>query len=1070
MNFSEEWKSLWTINSVYSPPLLITKPSSKQLGPLLFTPSPKPQTKTTLLSSPFLSSPFTIPPFSSSSKSHSQQPQGKKSNNLQLLKCSKTDFLLFFPTGDDLNRVGFVKLVWNGSKFDISDSDDDLMTTEHEFDDGLCQISVSAVSVDDFEAIGNSVIGYLLASCLDTVHLYRVEIRNSYTDFEKPVLAYLGSKEFDCRVVHACWSPHLPEECLVLLETGDLFLFDMEGCVVAEEFPVDLEGTRIGVLLERFELDENEEGKEKKDKWLSCAFSWHPRIFIVACSTTVCQVDWRFEENDVSVLVKDDMFHLNSTVEDSQFIAFGMAGSDGFHFAVATENHLFLIDIRRPMMPVLQWAHDLHKPDYINVFKLSELRTMRKEDKYEWASDSGFAILLGSFLNFKFCIFCYGPPLPVADGSVALQVSKFCNSLYAWELPSELSVLGRQCSCGDCLLREDLSNEALPEWKKERVLGFSILGGDVSDRHPESDGCSGFTLIRLVSSGKLELQKYVASWDSMCWKLERSSERSSHVDDSLLSLFVDQPYRFPRRFRYLRIDSLLGYMNGDLPKVLMSKMKKSSLFHSERPPLCTQDSYDLVSDILKAAGVDRIGFCPRIEDLLNGISCPMNMHEIASSRMWGGLNVDLLQLAFTFYSELTGVLVEHRKIPFEALDIPTPPQLPPFFSKKPTSRSSKWKPRLRNIHVGPVLPLPYLLTLQKVEKKKNSLVLEEEESESSAEDELAQQCKNVMMVASKTISPKCHSEPNNCPPVSIANEVGENCVRSQELKPLFFHKPCASSEKIRPRVDSTPQKPLYEDEKFDTFISRTSEKVNSSDTLKEPVGLDFFDDMCPVKLNFDFPEMTFGAKELKGYKSLKRQFSNWARLFHLHGDDQTQYWSDGKFFRDTHCLFDILFDWNDGRLPIPLGDDLSITFQFCLDTMAVANAPLTREVVLMNKQRISSSWALCDCVRGCLVKRLQGVVSRVGRKLLLIKSGNVQQSRVCLLVLEEEARDQMMKKNGKLNPSKHVACTEPLSCSKCLNPEGRRSGVDSAGAVPSQHQGAVTFEDELQKHVAMGFV
>ncbi|KAF9596208.1 hypothetical protein IFM89_007890 [Coptis chinensis] len=37
------------------------------------------------------------------------------------------------------------------------------------------------------------------------------------------------------------------------------------------------------------------------------------------------------------------------------------------------------------------------------------------------------------------------------------------------------------------------------------------------------------------------------------------------------------------------------------------------------------------------------------------------------------------------------------------------------------------------------------------------------------------------------------------------------------------------------------------------------------------------------------------------------------------------------------------------------------------------------------------------------------------------------------------------------------------------NPEGRRSGVDSAGAVPSHHQGAVTFEDELQKLVAMGF-
>ncbi|KAF5178084.1 hypothetical protein FRX31_032329 [Thalictrum thalictroides] len=223
--------------------------------------------------------------------------------------------------------------------------------------------------------------------------------------------------------------------------------------------------------------------------------------------------------------------------------------------------------------------------------------------------------------------------------------------------------------------------------------------------------------------------------------------------------------------------------------------------------------------------------------------------------MWGGLNVDLLQFAFTIYSELVGVLVEHRKISLEALDIPTLPQLPPFFSKMPTRRSSKWswKLQLGDVLVGPVLPLPFLRALHKVKKDSNCWYLEEEENEDLV---LTQQCNEVMVVASEMALSGSHCELNESPAVSLANDGEERWGGSQKQKQLFFFKPCASLEKNGSTLNSSPHGPIYEDDNFDTFVSRTHETENTSNS-KDLVGLDFFGDLCPIELNFDFSRHKF---------------------------------------------------------------------------------------------------------------------------------------------------------------------------------------------------------------------
>ena len=92
------------------------------------------------------------------------------------------------------------------------------------------------------------------------------------------------------------------------------------------------------------------------------------------------------------------------------------------------------------------------------------------------------------------------------------------------------------------------------------------------------------------------------------------------------------------------------------------------------------------------------------------------MHEIALKSMWASLPMELLQLAFSSYSDFLEVLMDQKKVALEFLVVPDIPQLPPFFFRKPSSRSSRWSSKVPRTDalVGPVLPLPILITLHEL--------------------------------------------------------------------------------------------------------------------------------------------------------------------------------------------------------------------------------------------------------------------------------------------------------------------------------------------------------------------
>lgn len=970
MDFSEEWKSMWSVSSVFGAPLLYSGAVARPLGPLFF----RPNLGTNLLrSSPSLCQQmlppdpynlrYSIQAFYRSSKlnfvpshilnfisfdaisSRHCSDDNAFHNTLQILRRSTGDLILFFPTGDNADRIGYVLFSSSNHKILIS-KDGDIFKQRHGLHHHILKffvIGANAIAPDSsslpLSSSSNSLTeGFLLACTLYSVHWFAVETTVSHSgDLDMPVLVHLASAEFGIRVQHACWSPHMQGESAVLLDNGELRLFDLDSCSGAMKLPMKLRGSRFIV----WPNDASGGGGglvSEKGGWLSCEFGWHPRILMVSCSTAVFLVDLRFERGKVTVLAKIEMcdsFRVHSLQTD-RFIAFCKAGFNDFFFSVATEHHLLLFDVRQPLTPILQWDHGLDNPCYIHMLKLSELRPSAKDGEFKWASDSGFAVLLGSFWNCQFSIFCFGPSLQVSNKSIVSGSSKLCNSLYAWELPSSLSLLGCKCHCGNCLLREDFSKVTLPvgidwHWVKEMVLGFCIVSEDLSVQNSEgnvenasaTNGLGGFTLIRLSSSGKLETQRYQASWDFIGAKC--NEEDTSCFKDSLLNS-CDQEDTVYSPYVLAKFDYLFGCLSGNLANVLAAKLQNSCQNRSKtkydaiNTVYCTQDSRELICNTLKAAGIGQIGSPLKILNVLNGINFPTSIYEIASERIWAGLSLDLLQLAFFRYAD---IIKGQGKYHVEFLDIPALPnmQLPPFFLRKPTQRGEKWLGKgLRGAGlVGPVLPIQVLLTLQQLERDESSSGSKKEVDGIFGEAEVTHQCNEVTKVVNNLL----HNEADS---VSLSDD-NDKWVASQEMQdknPFLLYETQAflnttlcrekntdagySVKVVTEQMDqeSTPQQKntdagysvtvetdhmdqgstptqatsefVFEGKKFTTFISRKQE-VATSDAGMEQVGLEMFDDLSPVQLKFDSPAMNFEPEELKIYRCLKRQFSKWQDSF-----------------------------------------------------------------------------------------------------------------------------------------------------------------------------------------------
>ncbi|KAL4576825.1 hypothetical protein LXL04_012925 [Taraxacum kok-saghyz] len=871
MNTSEEWKSLWSISSVHSPPLLLSPATTidavNKFGPLIFNPSPEPPTHHHLISS--LSVPHIPPPVSNLSlprflqtsssiipstitsiasqlsTSYSNPSSILAHNSLQLLRCpGSNSTLAFFPTGPNSDEIGFVILSIKNSQLKVRgvDGSPEAFTTKNALDHRIVKISVNPLADCDFNS-GDCTIGYLLVSTTHSAHYYNISIIMHDSGEITPSLDLIADKLFkSSAIVNACWSPHIPEESVVLLDSGDLFLFDLDSCSRPSVSSPKLTGAKLKASWDDSTLSEHGE-------WLSCDFSWHPRILIVVHSTVTFLVDSRSDKCKVIPLLKIGA--------NDSFLAFSIAAPDRFHFTLASNHTVFLCDIRKPMIPLLRWTHHVDNPSYIMVSNLSKLRSHCEDTTYNWASESGYTILLGSFWNCEFSLFCYGPD--VREESLDTGCGK---SFYAWGLPSDLSLVN-DCQCGSCIVKKEYYKDMFPGWinwqqKKEIVLGFGILDSEISSQLYEPDGFGGFVVITLTSFGNLESHRYCASWDYSLVSEKGHGNQDLDLEDSFLyDSDEEEGYKFKKIFYYLKLDWLEGYLKSDLSRMLSKELVKNSNKETlQKENSFGEDFHEIICQKLKTFQGDLT-----IHDVFSDVSSPTSIHEIALRKSWANLPKKYLQFGFTTHSNLQDYPMKLKQLPLQFLELPChQSHLPPFILRSPSYRSSKWseKQKPTNALVGPVLPLPFLITFHKTQMLKSDNL--------PADVAIDQECDEVMKVANEVTSSSLGFEGfNSNVAVSLADD-NEDMILGSESQQMFgmYKLPMEGN--------------VHEDEKHLNLVFRVGQK-----DVKE-----VFDSHCPLKFKFDEGDMSFGPKEMKSYKLLKMQYSNFKKEFRSYQDYLTK--------------------------------------------------------------------------------------------------------------------------------------------------------------------------------------
>lgn len=815
---------------------------------------------------------------------------------------NKNLIIVFFPAGENSDRVGFSLLSVKDGILGLHSQREDFF---HVVEEGNvhCQritcLLVNPVDENDFTKHNNIVtaVGLLMVCRKYSVYWYRVGITTVVKQNENSVcLDYVGSANAKMLmgnpIANACWSPHLREECLVLLESGDLLLFDVNYSSVRKANSTFLFSGYNSFVNKKVQvplsdkLGLKEDSCSKVRQWFGCDFSWHPRIFVVCHRNEILLVDLRSSgECSVCCLLKLEMLTLG---KNDGFFSLSRMESDGFCFTVATRYLLLLIDVRKPLIPVLRWAHTVRNPRYMNVFRLSELRANAKEAKYKWASESGYCVILGSFWDNNFSLFCYGPG-DNGDGSVRSEVSKFCNSYYAWGFPSEFSLSGSDCKCGSCSVREEFWKSSLPVWtdwrhKKELILGFGILKPDLSAKLSSFGSFGGFTLIRLTSIGKLEAQNYLAAWGSDKFLEAGHKRKSIQLEDNLLYDYNYSEYDGVKKFQQLKLEFLNAYLNDKLAKFIVKrreKIKESDV--NAQKKYAGKSKFSFHQEIchrLKAFGLSRFKSSFTSSAVLKDISWPTSIHEIALRSACAALPTNLLRLAFSAYSDFDENS-ENQKEPLEFLDIPDH-QAPPFPFRKPSYRGNKWstKGQPSDAVVGPILPTHFLSTLHKlcVDELKEERELYREESEAfSAHSQFKLLCDNVVEVVREHISGSDVKTQDDI--VSLADDTEDMSYQTQKLN-FSCHNPSAFLESP---LSMGIWKPECENDTFSNHVFRRSQEL-ACDLSEDMVGKELFDVGCPIDLIFDDHSTDFGPMELEMFRTLKKQDLEFQRCFKPYQD------------------------------------------------------------------------------------------------------------------------------------------------------------------------------------------
>eukprot|EP01018_Ginkgo_biloba_P003789 Gb_27337 [translate_table: standard] len=882
MEVFDQWKAAWCIGSVFPAPQLITGPSAEILGPLLFDRVGDPLS--------LLPTGCKLDRFVDTCSSPNIQVQGflggfresfvpydvlnqcvaedmyKKlstyfnsnqilGNCLQGLKCRDGTMQFFFPVGANMDQIG--SIVCSNAEMGSSNNCKQLpslhginVLKRKSFTISLSLhhpiIQLAAVGRDPL-ITHECIEGFLLARTSYAVHWFRAETREGF-----PTLNHLATANFKKGVSYVCWNPHLPEESAVILENGELRLFDLSACRETSNCPVKLIGKSLCTKPAEVTCSRNNVSKERvarkkfwqglsefdfqniedcKETWWHCEYAWHPRTLLVAGWDEVRLVDFRAKKEQTSayscVLAKSSspeaFSYCSCPSRRDRFVAFARADYDMFRFTVATKQHVLLFDTRQPLTPIIQWEHGLKQsPGYLHMCRLSELRPSLG-NRFKWASDSGHAILAVSFRSGDMRVFCYGPRPSVDQNVCGTRKHKipfaddlgFPDVLYAWELPSKIFTVNSNCYgdyTNDLNIYDDSCSADFlyPKFGKsyvnaqpENICGLCIISDQPTPRTStdsmegsEERAVLGFSLVQLTGRGKLILQKYQASR-----KLTDKKHSSAFVTSSAYANFdimknTGYTYKkLPSFERYLKTGSIL---HGVLPSssgICLEKCKLNGRVLLKSSGWVLLDEF--VDGLQKDSNAKQFGSLPPLNDVLHQITIPFSIYEISCKKLWMSLPMNLLQLAFVAFSEIYKTQREnHYPRDFLQVFLTDCVQLPLFDLRK-LHRKSGHQPSDRfegQILMGPMLPISFLLELQHKVEMQTGLG---GESAPLGEVEIQDQCQFIKNAMENL--KHCDLVPtfqSSCS-VSLAddNDTWFSQQDSQEGKYFLFHEPsCNLSE------------------------------------------------------------------------------------------------------------------------------------------------------------------------------------------------------------------------------------------------------------------------------------
>lgn len=805
MDFSNEWRSLFALSTLSSSLL------SSSFGPLHFLPKlpskilvsslpsfPSAQVSSGSSLHSFFSTSSFLTHTSITSLSNSHFPVQEEEPFTSNLLCSlhlKSDpfkLVLFFPTGENFHHIGYTTLSEIHSSSittgEVVVQKDGFKHPYHR----ILKISTVSVGLDDISSVDDYVEGFLIASTLYSVSWFRIECGKENGIVRMVSLAKQG---FDRVVIDAKINSDCVESSIVLLENGELCWFDLES-------------RRSGKVVVLGSFDRGLSG---------CEFGAQPWNVIVGCSTRIVVFDLR----------KENGKEAKTLIEKEGILAFCKCKFNDFLISVVTQRQLLLFDIRKPLVPVLSWVHGLCNPNYVCMFQLSELRP---SEKYKWASDNGSVILVGSFWKDEFTFFFFGPK----DGD-----TKYDRILYPWELPFKFPL---SCDLGRKLMENVHSSSLESVNKEDVVLGFLIASKKYVDVKSE---CEGFSLVRYTMSGKLEVQRYYATWDHVNEKSNDKPDKLSMVIKSNEKKHGSSP-----RFHFLNVRCLCEYMNGSLlSRMVLNKAKLNEYF--KKFPM---------DYIVKLRSMKIESSTTSIDTSINEATVPTSIFEITMRNVLNNLESDILPLAFSKYS----LLIKHDHRTISTL-LKVPKCLPhhssiPFFVGEPLSTSEKhlMKSSQNDALVGPVLPVPVLLLHHWIANYMSSSSVTEQKND----DLVTQLCKTTWEKLYPKTSPAGPRKLENENPIFVFEKAidGEGCA----------NKKGKSTQKVLPQTKNS-----LEDEKFSTFICGIADKTYFTNSCIEKDKLDMFDQLNLYKLDLDSLSLACQPKEKEMFKRLTRQNYKW---------------------------------------------------------------------------------------------------------------------------------------------------------------------------------------------------